>query len=113
MSTEGMAVNIRKSWKTVFSKISPVLGNVEYNYHDSLQARLMSDGTFVDQPSVYTLSSSSFYRSRVNKEAGWELGHKDAEEPFLSKATKIPYCFNEHLRGMHSKLKYIQWNFLQ
>ena len=70
MSTEGMAVNIRKSWKTVFSKISPVLGNVEYNYHDSLQARLMSDGTFVDQPSVYTLSSSSFYRSRVNKEAG-------------------------------------------
>lgn len=37
-STEGMAVNPRESWKTVFNKTSQRLGSVECNYHNSLQA---------------------------------------------------------------------------
>lgn len=58
----------------VFSKTSPRLGNGEYNYHDFLQAGLMSGGTFVDQPIKRSWGCRvSFHRSSVNKEIGWKL----------------------------------------
>ena len=49
----------------LFNKRSPRLGNAEYNYHDSLQARLMSGVSRVNAG-----CRVSFHRSSVNKETG-------------------------------------------
>ena len=53
----------------LFNKTSPGLVNAEYNYHDSLQSRLMSGGTFVDQPSKSRLSG--FFSLFVSSQRNW------------------------------------------
>lgn len=53
----------------LFNKTSPRLVNAEYNYHDSLQSRLMSGGTFVDQPSKSRLSG--FFSPFVSSQRNW------------------------------------------
>ena len=130
MSTEAMAVNIRKLWNAIQQDKSNWLVNAEYNYHDSLQSRLMSGGTFVDQPSKSRLSG--FFSLFVSSQRNWvkalfvswsisfvschtaSLTIKDAWEPLIprnsmiySKAqhpAKIPHGLHKHVQCIHFTL---------